>query len=65
MKILIWEARTAKNISIPELSKKTEISTGALSNYENGIREPKPSQLEKIAKALNMKISDLFYSEYN
>lgn len=64
MELLIWEIRTANNISIKELSKMTGISTGALSNYENFSRVPNLVQLENIAKALNVRISDLYESKY-
>jgi DNA-binding Xre family transcriptional regulator len=64
MEILLWRVRTDKNISIKELSKMTGISVGALWNYENEVREPRLSQLEIIAKVLDVRISDLFDSEY-
>lgn len=64
MNLLIWQARTSKNISLIELSKLTGISKSALSNYENGKRYPNMLQMEIIAKALNIKLNDLFQSEY-
>ena len=64
MEMLLWRVRTSKNISIKNLSEMTGISTGALWNYENEVREPKLSQLEIIAKALDVRISDLYDSKY-
>ena len=64
MKIKIWEARDRAGISLRELSKRTGISNSALWNYENGRRDPGLETLEKIAKALNTSISDLYESEY-
>ncbi len=64
MEIHIWQARTDKNVSLEELSDGTGISIGALSNYENGKRYPRIDQLEKIAEALKVTISDLYDSSY-
>ena len=64
MKILIWQARTEKGISLTELSRRTGISKGALDNYENELRSPTINQLEKIAKALGTSITNLFESPY-
>lgn len=64
MEILTWQARTRKNINLVRLSKLSGISKSTLNNIENGRTVPTIKQLEAIAKALNIKISDLFYSEY-
>lgn len=64
MKILIYEERTKKNISLRELESMTGISKSTLNTHENGQSSPTLSQLEAIAKALNIKISDLYESEY-
>lgn len=42
----------------------TGISKSTLNNIENGKTSPTLHQLELIAKALNIKISDLYESEY-
>lgn len=64
MKILIWNIRTSKGISLESLSKLAGISQSALNNYENEKRSPSIYSLECIAKALECRISDLFESEY-
>lgn len=64
MDLRIWQQRTAKHVSLKELSKLTNISISALDNYENGIRYPNILQMELIAKALDVKIEDLYSSEY-
>lgn len=64
MKILTWQARDKKKITLMRLEELTGISKSTLNNIENGKVVPKITQLEKIAKALNMKITDLFESEY-
>lgn len=52
MQIKTWEARTAKNITLIELSKKTGIGKSTLNNIENGKTSPTLFQLEMIAIAL-------------
>lgn len=64
MQIKTWEARTAKNITLIELSKKTGIGKSTLNNIENGKTSPTLFQLEMIAIALGEKITDLFDSDY-
>ncbi len=64
MKILIWNIRNAKGVTLEELAKTAKISKSALSNYENQKRYPSIDTLERIAIALNCRISDLYDSEY-
>lgn len=64
MKILIWEARNKRNITLIELSIKTGISKSTINNIENGKVSPTLLQIEKIAEALDVKITDLFDSKY-
>lgn len=64
MKILTWQARDSKKITLIELSKMTGISKSTLNNIDNEKVSPTLKQLEAIAKALNVKITDLFESEY-
>ena len=64
MKIKTWEARNKRNLTLEDLEKLTGISKSTLNNIENGKVSPTLKQLECIAKALNMKISDLYESEY-
>lgn len=64
MLIKIWNVRTEKEIALSELAQRCGISRAALSNYENEIRYPTIFQMEKIAKALDVRISDLYESDY-
>lgn len=64
MKILTWQARDSKKITLIELSKMTGIGKSTLNNIDNEKVSPTLKQLEAIAKALNVKITDLFESEY-
>lgn len=60
MKILTWEARQEKNLTLRRLEKLTGISRTTLSFIENEKISPRMCQLEKIATALNVEITDLF-----
>lgn len=64
MKLLIWQERTKRGVTLRELSMRTGISKSALDNYENGIRCPNMNQMELIAKALDTSISNLYESPY-
>ena len=64
MQILTWYARHAKDLSLRELSDLTGIGKTTLNNIENGKVSPTLDQLEAIAAALNVKITDLFDSPY-
>lgn len=64
MKILTWQARTKQKITLTQLEKMTGISKTTLNYIENGITSPTLRQLETIAIALNVRITDLFDSDY-
>lgn len=64
MTIKTWQARTEKGITLKQLEELSGISKTTLNNIENGKTSPTLYQLEAIAKALDVKITDLFDSEY-
>jgi len=64
MEILTWQARNDKNVTLVKLSGLTGISKSTLNNIENGRVSPTIKQLEAIAKALEVKITDLYESQY-
>jgi Predicted transcriptional regulators len=64
MKILLWEIRTSKGLTLMELEKITGVKKSTLNNIENEKTSPNLNQLEAIAKGLNVRISHLFESEY-
>ena len=64
VKILIWNVRTEKGYTLLELSKKSGIGKSTINNIENGKVSPTLFQLEMIAIAMNVRITDLFDSEY-
>lgn len=63
MEIRVWEARTQKGYSLIQLAEVTGISKSTLNNVENGKTSPTLFQLECIAAALNVRITDLFESD--
>lgn len=60
MEIRVWEARTQKGYTLIQLEG---ISKSTLNNIENGKTSPTLSQLECIASALCVRITDLFDSD--
>lgn len=64
MKILTYKVRKAKKVTLTQLEAMTGISKTTLNDIENEIMSPKMKQLEAIAIALNVRITDLFESEY-
>lgn len=64
MEILTWQARNNKKVTLVKLSGLTGISKSTLNNIENGRVSPTIKQLETIAKALGIRISDLYESQY-
>ena len=64
MKILLWEKRKQKNLTLIELSKLTGLGKSTLNDLENEKYSPTMQQMEQIAKGMGLKITDLFDSEY-
>jgi transcriptional regulator with XRE-family HTH domain len=64
VRVLLWEVRTKKCFTLQELAKRTGIGKSTLNNIENGKVSPTLFQLEMIAIALGVKITDLFESKY-
>lgn len=64
MEILTWQARTKRGLSLRQLETLTGISRTTLNNIENGLVSPTLQELETIARALDMKISELYNSDY-
>lgn len=55
----IREYMDIRGLSQKELADETGISTSAISAYINGVRSPRPNQLDAIAKALRISVGDL------
>lgn len=64
MEIKIWYIRKNKGITLVKLSKLSGISKSTLDNFEIGRTSPNMNQIEQLAIALNVRINDLFESDY-
>ena len=64
VKIKLWEVRTAKDLKLEAVALLTGVSKSTLNNIENGKTSPTLAKLEKIARGLGCRISDLYDSEY-
>lgn len=64
MEVRVWDRRNERGITLEELGKLTKISRSTLNRIENGQISPRLIHLEKIAEALDVKITDLVESEY-
>ena len=51
--------RTSRNLTQEELAEKLGIVNSTISQYENGLREPKFNTVNKIANLLNVTYDDL------
>ena len=60
----IRELRIKKNFTQEFLAEKINISPANYSRIENGNSYPKPENIEKICKILNVKVKDLFDFEH-
>jgi transcriptional regulator with XRE-family HTH domain len=57
------EKRKQLGITLSELEKRTGLRTGSISNIEQGKRNPSLNAMQKLSKALNSTISELFFNE--
>ncbi len=64
MQVKTWKVRTEKHVSLRELEELTGISKSTLNSIDNGKTSPTVNQIEKIAIALGVRISDLLQSDY-
>ncbi len=60
VEILLKEKRKERNLTLAQLSERTGISTTHINDIENNIKEPSISMMVRIAKALDLKIEDLY-----
>ena len=63
MKLKIREVRKKRNLTQIELAKLTGISKSSISRYEHEDLWPDMLEMEWIALAMDVKITDLFDSE--
>ena len=54
---MIQKGRTAKKMTQAQLAKQVNISPKVLQSYENGKASPEPALLNKLSRALGVKLS--------
>lgn len=64
MKILLDKIMYDKNISVRQLSIMSGIPRSTISDIANEVYSPTMNNMELLAKALKVRITDLFESEY-
>lgn len=65
IEILTWQARTKAGLTLVQLAALTGISKTTLNTIENGQTSPTMRQLEAIAEALQVRVCDLYESDYS
>ena len=63
-KIRFYEIRMQYGLTLKQLEEKTGISKTTLNEIENDHRSPTLETLVKVAKSLDIKVTDLFDSDY-
>ncbi len=64
MKILLDKIMYSKNISVRQLSVMSGVPRSTISDAMNEVHSPTMNNMELFAKALKVRITDLFESEY-
>ena len=59
----LQEARVQKGLTLRDLERLSGISRAQLGRIENGQSDPTLQTMCRIAKALNMKIEDVFWCD--
>ena len=60
---ILKEYRKKKGLTQKQLGEIVGVSTSTIAKYENGDLEPNLKVLSKLAKALDINMNDLFFSE--
>ena len=60
VEILIKEVRQNKKVTLSRLSKKSGISSTHINDIENNIKGPSLFVMIRLAKALNVEITELY-----
>ena len=64
MEYKVKEIRERKGLSQESLSKKSGVSRAIISGLESGtVKETSTRTLSKVAKALGVRVSDIFFDE--
>ena len=63
VEVMTWQARQERGITLKQLEELTGIGKTTLNNIENGLVSPTLNQIEAIARALGVNMSDLYTSD--
>lgn len=63
VEVLTWQVRQKRGLTLRQLEELTGIGKTTLNNIENGLVSPTLNQIEAIARALGVNMSDLYTSE--
>lgn len=63
MKIMTWQIRRDKNIKMKDVVEISGLSETTIKNIDRGKTSPTMEQMERLAKAFDVRIYDLFESE--
>ena len=60
IEILVKELRKNNNFTLEQLAEKTGVSKTHINDIENGLKEPGLSVLVRLAKALDVQVTELY-----
>ena len=63
VEVLTWQVRQKRGLTLRQLEGLTGIGKTTLNNIENGLVSPTLNQIEAIARALDVNMSDLYTSD--
>lgn len=63
VEVLTWQVRQKRGLTLRQLEELTGIGKTTLNNIENGLVSPTLNQVEAIASALDVNMSDLYTSD--
>lgn len=61
----IKKIRELRKMTQSELAERINISTVSLSRYENGVRNPRATELSKMAEVLGCSVDELLRDDVN
>ena len=59
IEILVKELRKNNNLTLEQLAERTGVSKSHINDIENGLKEPGLSVLVRLAKALDVQVTEL------
>ncbi len=63
VEVLTWQVRQKRGLTLRQLEELTGIGKTTLNNIENGLVSPTLNQVEAIARAMGVSMSDLYTSD--